>query len=93
MRLKRQKPIAIRTPGDPTALARVARETGVATQLGNQRHAKSGMRRIVEAVRSAIDPCKSPTKKQMPAAPAVIDSEQSWQAIGSRLLELTLADA
>jgi predicted dehydrogenase len=45
-----QKPLA-RTPAEARLMARVAAETGVCTQMGNQGSALSGLRRAVELVR------------------------------------------
>jgi len=46
-----QKPLT-RTVAEAGTLTRVARETGVTTQMGNQGHARGHLRRAVELVRS-----------------------------------------
>ncbi len=48
-----EKPLA-HSPWECRQLTDIARKMDVATQLGNQRHAKDGMRRIVEAVQSGV---------------------------------------
>lgn len=48
-----QKPLA-RTLGEVRALARAARERGVATQMGNQGHARDGTRLIREWVEAGL---------------------------------------
>lgn len=48
-----QKPLA-HSVWEARAMARVAAETGVKTQMGNQAHANDHMRRVVELIRAGI---------------------------------------
>ncbi|MCA9129830.1 MAG: Gfo/Idh/MocA family oxidoreductase [Planctomycetales bacterium] len=48
-----QKPLT-RTISESRALAKLAQETGVQTQMGNQAHANNHMRRCIELIRSGI---------------------------------------
>ena len=48
-----EKPLA-HTPWEARELTKIAEKMGVATQLGNQRHANDGMRRMAEAVQSGV---------------------------------------
>ena len=48
-----QKPLT-HTVEEARLLTRVARETGVVTQMGNQGHAQSDSRRLVECLRGGI---------------------------------------
>jgi predicted dehydrogenase len=53
--MKREKHVFVETPlghdvGEVRQLARLARETGVTTQMGNERHSSPGIRRAVEMI-------------------------------------------
>ncbi len=48
-----EKPLA-HTPWEARELTKIAKKMGVATQLGNQRHANNGMRKTAEAVQSGV---------------------------------------